>query len=67
MGEMTAGEFGPTRLHDASVDEHVHGVGSQLVEQSLVMGDGEDAEIRTGLDHSTHTGGHHAQCIDVET
>src|SRR4051812_5098683 len=45
----TVGQFGPTLLGDAAVDEHVHEVRLDVAEDARVVGDEEDAEARVGL------------------
>src|SRR5262245_14291520 len=37
-------QLGTAGGHDPSVDEHVHPVGSQVLQQALVVGDGQHAE-----------------------
>ena len=41
-------------------------VGRQLVEDALVVGDQQDAELGPGLAHLAHAAGHHPQGVDVE-
>ena len=48
LGLESGGQLGAAGLDDAPVDEDVHEVGLQLVEQPLVVGDGEDAEVGAG-------------------
>ena len=42
------GELGAAGGDDAAVEQHVHGVGGEVVEDSLVVGDEQDAELRAG-------------------
>ena len=61
-----AGQLGAAARHDAAVDEDVHDVGHELVEQALVVGDGEHAELGTRLAHGVHAAPDDAQGVDVE-
>ena len=51
---------------DAAVDEHVHDVGDEVLEQALVVRDREDAELRAGVADLGDAGRDLAQRVDVE-
>ena len=61
-----AASSGPPRALDHAVGEHVHVVGAQLVEQPVVVGDGEHAEAGL-LGGRLDAAGAGAQGVDVET
>ena len=57
------GELFPTTLHDSSRDHYVNDIGNDVVEQSLVVGDQEDPEVRSA--EGVHSSANNPQCIDV--
>ncbi len=56
-----------TGVDDAPVDEDVHAVGLQVLEQPLVVRDAQHAELRTIGPHLLYALGHDLQRVDVET
>ena len=48
------GQLGPAALDDPPVDEEMHHVGYQLVQQALVVRDRQDAELGPFLAHRVH-------------
>jgi hypothetical protein len=62
---QTQGEVLATRRDDPAVGEHVHLIGRDVVEEPLVVGDEEDAEVRVEL--GVDAFGDDTQGVDVET
>ena len=60
------GQLEPAGGHDAAVDQDVHVVGRELVEQALVVGDEHDAELGPVLADLPDAAGDRAQGVDVE-
>ena len=60
------GQLGAAAVDDAAVDEDVDPVGLQVVEQALVVGDDQDAQLGTVLAHLIDTVGHDLERVDVE-
>ncbi len=58
-------EFGATGTHDFSREKHVHIIGFDILQQSLVMGD-DNGGILFGL-QLVHTGCYHPKGIYVES
>ena len=62
-----ARELGAAGRDDPAVDEHVHDVGGEVVEDALVVRDQQDAELRRGpLRTSSMPAATCAQRVDVE-
>ena len=59
-------QLGAAAGDDATVDQEVHDVGDELLEQALVVRDGEHAELGALLAHGAHASADDAQRIDVE-
>ena len=60
-------ELGTAGVDDAPVDEDVHHVGLQVLEQALVVRDAQHAEVGPVGAHLLHALRHHLQRVDVET
>src|SRR5256885_16635726 len=58
-------QLGAAAVDHAPVDEDVHPVGLELVEDALVVGDQQHAEIGPCRAHLLHAPCHHPQRIDV--
>ena len=57
-------ELRPSFFHDTPVDEHVHEIGGDVVEDPLVVGDHQGAHLRP--DELLHAPGDDAERVDVE-
>ena len=66
FGLDRAGELGSAGRDDAAVDEHVHDVGDEVVEDALVVRDQQDAELGAVLADLFDAGRDLAQRVDVE-
>src|SRR5215204_3137526 len=67
LGLEAVGELGTAGLDDATVDQEVHAVGLEVVEEPLVLGDRQHTQVGLLLANLLHAAGHRLECIDVET
>src|SRR3546814_6472317 len=51
---------------DGAIDQDVHEVGLEVLEEALVVRDGDDAEVGPVAAHLLHAGRHDLQGVDVE-
>src|SRR5690606_2953750 len=65
LGLETLGQLGSAGFDDAAVDEDVHPVGGEVVEEALVVRDGEHAEIGPVRAHLLDPLGDDLQGVDV--